>query len=684
MADLKIGTTLGGTPIWGKVNLPLTPSGDTLMYKTFKVYSEHDKPTPAEISALSKSGDVGNGTYTFISNDAPIIIQAKAADAANYLLSKDSAGNNNWFFGKAGAGNNLTMKSYALNTEMQFRADDVLFNKQITTTSGIRSTYSITTFNTSTDRGLTLSTNQAGYSELVRIGASQAYEWGYGLRAYGNDDWRIGAMRLYHQGFKPTAADVNAWSKTESDARFIKMSGDNKSQGSVLSRTFNYFDGGGTLSDFDYAGFFRTNGKDSTPALMINCPHTGSRAHGRGVGFNYGSSAGDSAFGMYTYAFDANGNYLGHAAVYTTKYKPTAADVGLSNVPNTVHSTNADANTVAVRDGAADLNCRLLRSTYGNETRIDGAIAFRVNNTTDNYTRYCSDPGAVRRWLSLDVGNSPTFAGLTVNGNPIFNCNSLIIAQNGRKHIRFDDGVGGAVDGYIWKDPGTAWHINHGNKASSELQWTQNGELITDGQRWAVAHAHDYASQPGLYAPVTVNFGTVSGASDYYPIVRGISVASGYGYTTQVDLGCLREGGNQWGRGILRVASHESASHPSANYIFTIEGDFTAPRNGSFNDVYIRSDLRVKSGFLPITNALTKVNMLTGKTYDKHKSLTDNTIIAREAGLIAQDVKSVLPEAVKELEDGTLTISPSSVNALLVEAIKELTKRVEELENGRS
>lgn len=677
MADLKIGTTIGGTPIWGKVNLPLTPSGDTLMYKTFKLYSEYDKPTPAEINALSKVGDVGNGTYTFISNDAPLIMQAKTADAANYLLSKDSSGNNNWFFGKAGAGNNLTMKSYALNTEMQFRADDVLFNKQITTTSGIRSAYAIATFNTSTNLGLVLSTNGGGYSELVRIGNDQVYEWGYGLRAYGNDDWRIGVARLYHQGFKPTAADVNAWSKTESDARFVQMTGTNKAQGSILSRSYNYFDEGGTISDFDYSGFFRTNGKDGTPALMINCAHSGARAHGRGVGFDYGSSAGDQAFSMYSYAFDAEGNYLGHARVYTTKYKPTAADVGLPNVPNTVHSANADANTVAVRDGAADLHCRLVRATYGNETRIEGAIAFRVNNSTDNYMRFCSEPIAVRRWLSLDVDNSPTFAGLNINNS------TIILTNNGRKHIRFDD-TPGVVDGYIWKDPGTAWRINHGSKASSELQWTQNGELVTDGQRWAVAHAHGYASQPGLYAPVTVNFGTVSGASDYYPIVRGISVASGYGYTTQVDLGCLREGGNQWGRGILRVASHESASHPSANYTFTIEGDFTAPRNGSFNDVYIRSDLRVKSGFLPITQALHKANMLSGKTYDKHKSLTDDTIIAREAGLIAQDVEKVLPEAVHTLEDGTKTISHSAINALLVEAIKELTKRVEELENGRS
>lgn len=60
---------------------------------------------------------------------------------------------------------------------------------------------------------------------------------------------------------------------------------------------------------------------------------------------------------------------------------------------------NATADTLALRDGAADVHARLLRTTFGDESRLVGAIAFRVNNSTDNYTRYCSNPGAVREWM---------------------------------------------------------------------------------------------------------------------------------------------------------------------------------------------------------------------------------------------------------------------------------------------
>ncbi|MGL5723414.1 hypothetical protein [Cetobacterium sp.] len=42
----------------------------------------------------------------------------------------------------------------------------------------------------------------------------------------------------------------------------------------------------------------------------------------------------------------------GRDKVYTTGNKPTAADVGLGNVPNTTRTTAATANTVAVRDSA--------------------------------------------------------------------------------------------------------------------------------------------------------------------------------------------------------------------------------------------------------------------------------------------------------------------------------------------
>lgn len=61
MADLKAGTTVGGTLVWTQGNFPLFPTGNTLLYKTFKIYSENDKPQAVDNDFVSKKN---GGTYS--------------------------------------------------------------------------------------------------------------------------------------------------------------------------------------------------------------------------------------------------------------------------------------------------------------------------------------------------------------------------------------------------------------------------------------------------------------------------------------------------------------------------------------------------------------------------------------------------------------------------------------------
>ncbi|EFL2229108.1 tail fiber domain-containing protein [Escherichia coli] len=117
-----------------------------------------------------------------------------------------------------------------------------------------------------------------------------------------------------------------------------------------------------------------------------------------------------------------------------------------------------------------------------------------------------------------------------------------------------------------------------------------------------------------------------------------------------------------------------------ANFDFNASGDFTAGRNGSFNDVYTRSDSRLKINKEELQDgALEKVNSLKVYTYDKVKSLKDRSVIKREVGIIAQDLEEVLPEAVgiqstedPENPEAIKTISNSAVNALIIKAMQEM------------
>lgn len=106
----------------------------------------------------------------------------------------------------------------------------------------------------------------------------------------------------------------------------------------------------------------------------------------------------------------------------------------------------------------------------------------------------------------------------------------------------------------------------------------------------------------------------------------------------------------------------------TTRFTFDDAGHFTATGN-----VTAYSDVRVKTNFETIKDALDKVCRLNGLTFDR----TDNPKVGRQAGLIAQQVQEVLPEAVTELENGHLAVAYGNLMSILVEAIKELKEQVD-------
>ena len=94
------------------------------------------------------------------------------------------------------------------------------------------------------------------------------------------------------------------------------------------------------------------------------------------------------------------------------------------------------------------------------------------------------------------------------------------------------------------------------------------------------------------------------------------------------------------------------------------------------------SDKRLKENIKPVTNALDKVSKLQGVTFDwkESESILD---IKEDIGFIAQDVQEVLPELVRENEDGKLSLRDKGIVPILVEAIKELKAEIEELKKSK-
>ena len=94
------------------------------------------------------------------------------------------------------------------------------------------------------------------------------------------------------------------------------------------------------------------------------------------------------------------------------------------------------------------------------------------------------------------------------------------------------------------------------------------------------------------------------------------------------------------------------------------------------------SDERLKTIVAPIDNALDKVKALEGFYYTPNKKAIDIGVESNQlsrVGVSAQQVQTVLPEAVKQapIGHGYLTVQYEKLVPLLIEAIKELSAKVE-------
>ena len=120
----------------------------------------------------------------------------------------------------------------------------------------------------------------------------------------------------------------------------------------------------------------------------------------------------------------------------------------------------------------------------------------------------------------------------------------------------------------------------------------------------------------------------------------------------------------------------DASTAPTDNEV-RAQGDITA---------FHSSDRRLKENITPITDALEKVSKINGVEFDwtdehiEKRGGEDGYFVRKhDVGVIAQEVQEVLPEVVREREDNTLAVDYERMVALLIEAVKDLKKEVEEL-----
>ena len=110
------------------------------------------------------------------------------------------------------------------------------------------------------------------------------------------------------------------------------------------------------------------------------------------------------------------------------------------------------------------------------------------------------------------------------------------------------------------------------------------------------------------------------------------------------------------------------STHTTISGFLSVTDDITA---------FWTSDERLKDNISTIEQPLNKIISISGNTFDWNERSNKS---GHDVGLIAQEIKQVLPEAVVTRESGYLAVDYHKVIPLLVEAIKELSNKVDSLE----
>jgi hypothetical protein len=163
---------------------------------------------------------------------------------------------------------------------------------------------------------------------------------------------------------------------------------------------------------------------------------------------------------------------------------------------------------------------------------------------------------------------------------------------------------------------------------------------------------------------------SVSGATGAVTITNSgvTSIVAGTGVSRDVATGAVTISIGQ----AVATSSSPTFAGLTINGAITATGDITA---------FFTSDKRHKNTIQNIPNALEKVSKLNGVTWEWNEDVNEVTKSTPKTGLIAQEVQEVLPEVVREREDGFLSLDYSKMVGLLVEAIKEQQSQIEELKS---
>ncbi len=193
-----------------------------------------------------------------------------------------------------------------------------------------------------------------------------------------------------------------------------------------------------------------------------------------------------------------------------------------------------------------------------------------------------------------------------------------------------------------------------GNNASGTLSWTSKSVTLTD---------------------------ETASASTHYPLFT----ASSSGTVTGINVSTTKMT-YQPSTGRMTLAGAQTASNTTSGTLVVTGGVGISGALYVGADIYsyASSDIRLKENLSKIDNSLEKLLKISGYEYHWNKiaqeMYPERTM--QDVGVIAQEVKEIVPSAVVEREDGYLAVRYDKLIPLLIEAVKALKAEIEDMKRG--
>ena len=254
------------------------------------------------------------------------------------------------------------------------------------------------------------------------------------------------------------------------------------------------------------------------------------------------------------------------------------------------------------------------------------------------------------------------------------------VAIGFKNHAAGDGSVALGQENVAWGT--TNFTAGYQNVAGDTSQGVGSGGSATAMGKYNVATADasmavNRGTQATNKASTSMGFRTIS--DNFGMLAIGVNNAAGLGdtgadsyyYADGEYTGTAAGVAFVIGNGDVNTTAYQRGDNPSNAFIVNYDGSATLG-----GDLTVNSDARLKSNILSLGSTLAKLLLIDGKSY----TMKANESTAK-IGLLAQEVQQAFPELVKTAkdQDGTMSVNYQGMIPVLINAIKEQQKQIEEL-----